>query len=331
LVLIKALAREPGDRYADLNAFVGALENLSGSAAALPAEMSKTSSPQPEVSTLTVDARESQVVGESQPAAIPLPKTRFPIELSRNNVRWLIGGAVVLFAAWLGMPLTRAWFSPAPVVTEPATITPASNAPTVAVTQTPRPSQVSATAAPTLMPRVTPTIRPLSTQSKVTQTMESQLGFTIVDPKEVPSIAADLPTLGQMALEKYSQEARNRINSTLTFTVNLKPKDAILWRWYWCAATDKILERNMSNISLVFDADGYILPQEELATVLFENGSDPSYLGWKCLAYEIVLRDWKPGTYTLLQTTTIASDINDGKDLFEAGYMIREYTVNVTE
>jgi serine/threonine-protein kinase len=571
LVLIKALAREPGDRYTDLNAFIHALENLSGSVTALPAETSKaSSSSQPGISTLAVDARESQRVGESQPVTDSLPKTRFPINLSRNNVKWLIGGAVVLFAAGLGLPLMRAWFSPAPEVTEPATVTLASSAPTIAASQTPRPSQASQTAGPTLTPESTLTATPLpteimhangvpmvlvpageftmgsndgdpderpvhqvyldtyyidkyevtnlryqecvqagicrqpsntekyddpqykqqpvvymdwymakaycewrgarlpteaewekaargtdgrtypwgettyvtyanynsnigttrivgdyvtgvspygaydmagnawewvadwydenyyevspsanppgpetgtsrvlrgggwqnsasdirsafrgrnnatltdkdrgfrcalpvetaapvetvATQATVMPTPESQLGFTIVDPKEVLSIAASLPTLGQLALEKYPQEARNRMNSTLTFTVNLKPKDAVLWRWYWCAATDRILERNMSNISLVFDADGYILPKEELATVLFENGSDPSYLGWKCLAYEIVLRDWRPGTYTLLQTTTIASDINDGKDLFEAGYMIREYTVNVTE
>ena len=85
----------------------------------------------------------------------------------------------------------------------------------------------------------------------------------------------------------------------------------------------------MTKISLIFDADGYVIPEDQLATVVFENG-DPIYEGWKCLTYETVLHDWKPGTYKLTQTMTISSAINDGGETFEAGYKIYEFTVNIS-
>jgi hypothetical protein len=161
-----------------------------------------------------------------------------------------------------------------------------------------------------------------------TQPAASESGFSIVDPQEVLNIAPGLYALGQLAEEKYSTEDRNKINSTLTFTVNSKPDVPILWRWFWCAVNDKVLEQNMTKISVIFDADGYVIPEERLAKVVFEN-TDSTYRGWKCQAYETVLRDWKPGMYKLIQTTTISSAINDGKDTFEAGYKIYEYTVNI--
>jgi formylglycine-generating enzyme required for sulfatase activity/tRNA A-37 threonylcarbamoyl transferase component Bud32 len=165
--------------------------------------------------------------------------------------------------------------------------------------------------------------------SPIKATPTPEPGFTIVDPQEVLNIAPRLGTLGQLAVEKYSTEDRNRINSTLTFTINSTPDVPILWRWFWCAVNDEVLEQNMTKISLIFDANGYVIPKEQLATVVFEN-ADAAYKGWKCRTYETVLRDWKPGTYKLIQTTTLSSAINDGRDTFEAGYKIYEYTVIIS-
>ena len=161
------------------------------------------------------------------------------------------------------------------------------------------------------------------------QSSTPEPGFSIVNPQEVLNIAPELQTLGQLAVEKYSTEERNRVNNTLTFTVNSTPDVPILWRWFWCAVNDKVLEQNMTKISLIFDADGYVIPETQLATVVFEN-ADPTYKGWKCRTYETVLRDWRPGTYKLTQTMTISSAINDGDDTFEAGYKVYEYTVNIS-
>jgi len=162
-----------------------------------------------------------------------------------------------------------------------------------------------------------------------TLTLTPKPGYVIVDPQEVLNIAPSLRTLGQLAIEKYSIEDRNRINNMLTFTIESTPDVPILWRWFWCAVNDKVLEQNMTKISIIFDADGRVILEDQLAKVIFEN-SDPTYEGWKCLTYETVLRGWKPGTYKLIQTMTIASAINDGAKTFEAGYKIYDYTVNIS-
>ena len=252
-------------------------------------------------------------------------------ELFEQNRRWIIISAEVigiassllaLMAFFTGKETIGQYFQGAPTSTAAplavavkATAAEATHTSTLPLSQPPTPSRTATphSIPPTKMETVTSTPKP---------------GYTIVDPGEVLNIAPSLRTLGQLALEKYSIEERNKMNNTLTFTVESTPNVPILWRWFWCAATTKILEQNMTKISILFDADGYLIPEERLAKITFTN-ADPTYKDWQCLTYETVLRDWKPGTYTLTQTMTIAAPINDGRQKFEAGYKIYEYTVKI--
>ena len=86
----------------------------------------------------------------------------------------------------------------------------------------------------------------------------------------------------------------------------------------------------MAQIDVVFNADGYEIPKNQLASETYES-TDTTLKGWKCLEYLTVLRDWKPGTYKLIETINFSSSINDGKVTFEAGHMTREYTVNISK
>jgi hypothetical protein len=115
----------------------------------------------------------------------------------------------------------------------------------------------------------------------------------------------------------------------LIFTVNSQPDVPIVWHWGWCATTDEILQQNLTQINVIFEADGYVIPKDQLASETYES-TDTTYQGWKCQDYLTILRDWKPGTYTLKQTINFSSTINDGKVTFEAGSMFREYTVNIS-
>ena len=142
-------------------------------------------------------------------------------------------------------------------------------------------------------------------------------------------MAPDLKTFSDLAVEKYSNASWNKVNVRLTFTVNSQPEVPIIWRWGWCATNDEILEQNMTKIDVVFNADGYAIPKNQLANETYES-TDTRLKGWKCLDYLTVLGDWKPGTYKLIETISFSSEINDGKDTFEAGNMFREYTVNIS-
>ena len=142
-------------------------------------------------------------------------------------------------------------------------------------------------------------------------------------------MAPDLKTFPELALEEYSTESWNKLNVRLTFTVNSQPDVPIIWNWGWCAISDEILAQNMTQIDVVFNADGYEIPRNQLASRTSEH-TDTTLKGWKCQDTLTVLHDWKPGTYKLKETINFSSSINDGKDTFEAGYMIREYTVNIS-
>lgn len=242
------------------------------------------------------------------PQSLPPPSVPTSTTLSWKN-KYFVSAIVLIAIVFGGLSLWRLNGQPASL---PPTFTVVANTPIIE------------TATFTTVP---PTFTATITMSP-THTATKEPGFAIVEPEEVLNIAPGLRTFGQLAVEKYSVEERNKINNTLTFTVNSTTGTPILWRWFWCAANDRILEQNMTKISFIFDADGYVIPEEQLATVIFEN-PDPTYEGWKCQTYETVLRDWKPGTYKFTQTISYLSAINDGRDRFEAGYKVYEYTVNI--
>lgn len=229
----------------------------------------------------------------------------------------LIGAAGVVLAAVISSPL---WVNL--LNTPESPLLPS-------LVSSPRVTDVSSfipksTASHTVVLTLSPTKWPVTTK-----TTTPEPGYEIVGPEEVLNIAPNLRTFGQLAIEKYSIEERNKMNNTLTFTVDSTANIPILWRWFWCAANDRILEQNMTKISIIFEADGRSIAEDQLATVVFEN-ADPTYEGWKCRTYETVLRNWKPGTYKFIQTMTIASDINDGDKRYEAGIKTYKYTVNIS-
>jgi hypothetical protein len=161
------------------------------------------------------------------------------------------------------------------------------------------------------------------------QTPKPELGFTLVEPQAALKLAPGLKAFAELAVEKYSIESWNKVNGRLIFTINSQSKVPILWRWGWCAASDEILQQNLTKINVVFNADGYAIPKSQLANETSES-TDTRMKGWKCLDYLTILRDWKPGTYKLMETISFSAEINDGKDTFKAGNMIREYTVNIS-
>jgi len=178
---------------------------------------------------------------------------------------------------------------------------------------------------PTLA-QVLPNVLPTSTP---TQTPKPELGFTLVEPQAALKLAPDLKTFTELAVEQYSDASWNKLNVKLIFTVNSQPDVPIVWYWGWCATTDEILQQNLKQIKVVFDADGYVIPKDQLANETYE-ATDTTYKGWKCQDYLTILRDWKPGTYKLKQTINFSSAINDGKVTFEAGSMFREYNVTIS-
>jgi hypothetical protein len=332
-LLIKALAREPHDRFTDVNALIQAMETLLLSAPTVQsghadpdAALKETLAVPPAAAADAPAQIELQDGGEtvlsppSGASSSPVSKaagarpamkgqtgSARPIQRSRRVSQFglfaLFGGAG--FFVLLGAVVLVLILMPS--------ILPKSAEPVPTATVSPVP----------------PTAYPTSTPSAIPTPV---FGFTIVEPQEALQIAASLKTLTELAYEKYSDADHNKVNTTLTFTINSKPGVPMIWSSGWCAVNDQILEENLTKIKFVFEADGYVVPLERLAKNAYEvTEKDSNLKGWKCLEYLTVLRDWKPGTYKFVETITFSSAINDGKVAFDAGNMIRKYTVNISE
>jgi hypothetical protein len=198
-----------------------------------------------------------------------------------------------------------------------------STPPTATRTATQRPT-------PTHVPTKSPPPSATATITRTpTLTLTPEPGYILVDKDEVFSLSPSVQALGELANEKYTSAERNKINQKLTFTINATPDVPMFWRWYWCAANEQILAQNLEEIDVIFEADGRLIPPEQLASVKYSYKNQDGDTWW-CFTYSTVLKDWKPGKYRFIQTMVIKSTIHDGKDMFSAGNKVYDYTVTIS-
>lgn len=328
-LLVKSLARDPRDRFADMQTLIDAMEALLASAPTVQspqldpnAAIRETLAPSVASSLSTQpDPQNSKKVDSlsGTPASLMSKGSSSPAIKSqtgsvRTNTQLRGASPVGLFAIFGGVgffallgigAVILLWMSG--IFRKPVTPVPTPTLP------------------PTLA-QVLPSPLPASTS---TQTPGPELGFKLLEPQAALQLSPDLNTFAGLAVEQYSAASWNQVNITLSFTVNSQADVPLAWSWGWCAATDEILQQNLTQIDVIFDADGYVIPKDQLATETSES-TDTNMKGWKCQTYLTVLRDWKPGTYQFRETIIFLSEINDGKDTFEAGSMFREYNVTIS-
>jgi len=320
-LLIKSLARDPRDRFANMQAFIRTAEALLASAPTVQAPQldpdatykatlvpSVLTQVEPENSN-AADLR-SGASGSPMPKRDSIPAIKGQTGSVRTNTQLRRASPFGLFAIFGGV----GFFVLLGIGVVVLVLLPRMLRKPVTPVLTSTPAQV--------LPIVPPTSTP-------SQTPEPELGFTLVEPQEALKLAPDLKTFTDLAVEQYSDASWNKLNVRLIFTINSQPDVPIVWYWGWCATTDEILQQNLSQINVVFDADGYVIPKDQLANETYE-ATDTTYKGWKCRDYLTILRDWKPGTYKLKQTINFSTAINDGKVAFEAGSMFREYNVTIS-
>ena len=318
-LLIKALAREPRDRFADIHTLIRAIEALLASAPTvqprhidLDAPLKETLPPASQTELQDDEKLVLPPVGSSSPVpmgnSIPAIKSQTGSSRSISQPRpaaplrmvAIFGGIGLL--ALLGVGVMLLILMPTIM---PGPVTPVQTA---------------------TLTHVPPTAIPTSTPSQIPP---PDLGFTIAEQQEALNYSQNIKTLYDLAPERYSDADSNRVNVTLRFTIDSQPDVPLLWFASWCAVNDEILEQNLTKITFRFDADGYVIPMDRLAKETYESSTDP-LKGWKCVEYRTILRDWKPGTYKLTETTSFSSAVNDGQVAFDAGIMTREYTVTIS-
>ena len=183
--LIKALEREPGNRYADVDALIAALEGFRMGVPTIPAvdvenvfKETQVFPQQKSVGMVTpaqdadkvmgeLDAiDETRKIGEPSLSIASVVRKPFPFKFSRRRMGLLFGGLTVVLVAWLGFPVIKDWFASAPEPTMAATIQ-IQASPTKLYVPTMATETLSPTLVPTrtLVPSLTP-IPPEITDSK---------------------------------------------------------------------------------------------------------------------------------------------------------------------
>lgn len=166
-----------------------------------------------------------------------------------------------------------------------------------------------------------------SGQSSAPQASASPLppasGAPTVDSADASMSAfqAKVPFLEDKAAEKYSAADLSK-PGTATYTVALSKSDQIIWAYYWCAASQSVLEDNFKNIKLKFVLDGKDATQQ-MHSLDVASGSQ------QCRIYFAALSDWPAGSHRLMTTATFTGKINDGTSDYAAGDYVSDYTVNV--
>src|SRR5258706_2022031 len=309
-LLVKSLARDLRDRFADMKTLIRAMEALLASAPTVQSPQLDPDAPYkatlaPSVLPISTqiesqNSREADLLsgapGSPMPKSDSIPAMKAqtnsvgPIPQSRRAAPFglfAIFGGIGLFAI-LGIGVVILFLLPG-MLRKPFT------------------------------PLVTPTLYQVLTiflaTSISSQAPKPEISLTPVEPQAALKMAPGLKTFAELAVEKYSTASWNKINARLIFTINSKPGAPIVWRWGWCSANDEILKQNLTKIDFVLTADGYAIPKNQLANETYAS-TDATIKGWKCMDYLTVLRDWKPGTYKLKETISFSSAINDGKDTF---------------
>ena len=195
--------------------------------------------------------------------------------------------------------------------------------PTATVTKTIVPSHTSTyTSTPPINISPTPTHTPVF--------ILPESGYTIVDPADVFKLVAKTDPFGKIAKEAYTPQEINSVDRTLFYTIDGTPDQPMQWRWYWCATTEEILKQNVNGIDVVFQADGRLIPHEQLAFTTYSYPKDNGGIGW-CATYSTVIKDWVPGVYHFVIASTLKSVINDGEATFLPGFQISDFTVKIHE
>jgi serine/threonine protein kinase len=187
-ILIKALAKDPKDRYPDVNAFVAALENLNAmvpAVSAIVAPVEKPAQPapkesKPDLSTRVVQPAAREMTPATQKVAVRAEKVQPP--RPRTWIWFAAGGIVILLLIVAGIVILPRLFAALPV---PATVenTSAPVLPPPAM-QTEKPSS------PTALP--SPTYTPIPTATTVEIVLCSQVAWDSVAMVEVKlEIGAD--------------------------------------------------------------------------------------------------------------------------------------------
>lgn len=224
-VLLKALEKDPSQRFIDMDAFIQSLETLL-------AENGDRSAPKIVTPVPAATGSAPSVIEKTRPPTSPTGTRQTSPPATSSVSRGLIGAVAAFGLVCLigfGLLLVGGTLLQSSLFAAAATSTP--------------------TLAP--LPTRTPTQAPASIKSPV---------FLSQDETDVALDTAQ--QFEDVANETYTTAQLNKVPVTLLYTLAIESSETLVWTWGWCAKDKATLDDNLGKMAVQFTLDGKAVPLE---------------------------------------------------------------------
>jgi WD40 repeat protein len=169
-------------------------------------------------------------------------------------------------------------------------------------------------------------------EKKVAGGTDSQLSTSYNNSSNLPefsfkSLEAALnastdQNIDSMAAGQHTQKEFSQVGKTLTFTINLKSNQPLVWTPRWCASDEAKLDENLKQLGFAFYLndepidDSHLFAQKEV------------YYDMACQTYYAYLFNWPKSTTYLKYVVTIKEPLEDGTYSYPAGEQTFIFKIN---
>lgn len=109
------------------------------------------------------------------------------------------------------------------------------------------------------------------------------------------------------------------------YAVYVPPTQEALWEYGWCTLTQEILDQNFAQMKIDFFLNGKPVPNDIVGVEDYQQTEERF-----CRTYNILVKDWPPGTHLLAIDVTFLAPTDDGWNVYPAGTHTFRYYVTVS-
>jgi len=125
-----------------------------------------------------------------------------------------------------------------------------------------------------------------------------------------------------MAAGQHTQKEMSQVGKTLTYTINLKSNQPLVWTPRWCASDEAKLDENLKQLDFAFYLNDEPIDESHIFA------KKEVYYDMACQTYYAYLFNWPKSTTYLKYVVTIKEPLEDGTYSYPAGEQTFIFKIN---